>query len=115
MVGDVQKEYKAWCMTNNRVYCPERTSKNWNLAPFVINDTQLDRLPPFRILMFHKLGRLPNAKKAVFNRTATAWRRHKKSYYGFPYYQGLNWKTTFTPSIKYVRKKNHDEVGLFEV
>ena len=105
-VGDVQKEYRAWCVTHNRPYCPERTSKIWNVAPFVVNDKKIDRLPPFRLLLFHKTGRIPNSTKGVFSSTETAWRRHKKTYKGHPYYQRLGWKPSFTPSIKYNRRSS---------
>lgn len=106
MVGDVHKEYRAWCTKNERVYCSERTSKRWEIAPFVVNETKIDRLPPFRLLMFQKLGRMPMGAKAVFSSTETSWRRHKKTYAGHPFYQGLKWKDSFTPSIKYIKKKS---------
>ncbi len=105
MVGDVHKEYRAWCIGNKRPYCPERTSKEWVRAPFVVNNRRADRLPPFRLLMFAKLDRLPRRVKDVSSSTETAWRRHKKSYVGHPYYQGLQWKDSFTPTLKYVHGK----------
>ena len=108
MVGDVHKEYRAWCTRNKRPYCPERTSKEWERAPFVVNNRRIDRLPPFRLLMFAKLDRLPRRVKDVFSSTETAWRRHKKSYVGHPYYQGLQWKDSFTPTLKYVHGKKRD-------
>jgi len=106
MVGDVHKEYRAWCTKNERVYCSERTSKRWDIAPFVVNETRIDRLPPFRLLMFQKLGRVPMGAAAVFSSTETSWRHHKKTYAGHPYYQGLKWKDSFTPSVKYIKKKS---------
>ena len=105
MVGDVHKVYRAWCDKNKRPYCPERTSKQWNRAPFVVNAKRIDKMPPFRLLMFHKLNRLPKRAKDVFNGTETAWRRHKKNYSGWPFYQGLKYKDSFTPTVKYIRKK----------
>ena len=104
-VGDVHKVYRAWCDKNNRLYCPERTSKQWHRAPFVVNDKKIDCLPAFRLLMFHKLDRMPKRSKDVFSSTEVAWRRHKKTYTGFPYYKGLKWKDSFTPTVKYIRKK----------
>lgn len=104
-VGDVHKTYRAWCAINNRPYCPERTSKQWNRAPFVVNAKKIDKLAPFRLLMFAKLERMPKRSKDVFSTTQTAWRRHKKTYAGFPYYKGLQWKEEFTPTEKYIRKK----------
>ena len=97
-VGDVHKVYRAWCDKNNRPYCPERTSKQWHRAPFVVNDKRIDCLPAFRLLMFHKLDRMPKRSKDVFSATEVAWRRHKKTYSGFPFYQGLKWKDSFTPT-----------------
>ena len=105
MVGDVHKVYRAWCDKKKRPYCPERTSKQWNRAPFVVNAKRIDKMPPFRLLMFHKLNRLPKRAKDVFNGTETAWRRHKKNYSGWPFYQGLKYKDSFTPTVKYIRKK----------
>lgn len=106
-VGDVQKEYKAWCLANDREYCPERTSKRWAIAPFKVNENSKETLPPFRLLMFQKLGRLPVRSKVLFDPMETSWRRHKKSYNGFPYYQGLAWKNGFTPTQKYKRTKKN--------
>lgn len=106
MVGDVHKEYRAWCTKNERVYCSERTSKRRDIAPFVVNETRIDRLPPFRLLMFQKLGRVPMGAAAVFSSTETSLRHHKKTYAGHPYYQGLKWKDSFTPSVKYIKKKS---------
>ena len=116
MVGDVHKEYRAWCTKNKRPYCPERTSKEWERAPFVVNNRRADRLPPFRLLMFAKLDRLPRRVKDVYSSTETAWRRHKKSYVGHPYYQGLQWKDSFTPTLKYVhvKKKALSAVDMFD-
>jgi len=116
MVGDVHKEYRAWCTRNKRTYCPERTSKEWGRAPFVVNNIRIDRLPPFRLLMFAKLDRLPRRVKDVFSSTETAWRRHKKSYVGHPYYKGLQWKDSFTPTLKYVhgKKKTLSAVDMFD-
>lgn len=110
MVGDVHKTYKAWCNMNNRAYCTERTSKKWSHAPFVVNNNRLERMPPFRLLMFQKLSRLPERSKDVFSTGETGWRRHKKSYKGFPYYQGLAWKSTFKAQIKYLRVKKSSHI-----
>ena len=105
-VGDVHKQYKAWCNTNNRDYCPTRTSPRWEVGPFVVNKVSKERLPPFRLLMFHKLGRLPQRINAVFSKTSTSWRRHSKNRKGFPYYKGLAWKASFTaPKLKYTHRK----------
>lgn len=116
MVGDVHKEYRAWCTKNKRPYCPERTSKEWERAPFVVNNRRADRLPPFRLLMFAKLDRLSRRVKDVYSSTETAWRRHKNSYVGHPYYQGLQWKDSFTPTLKYVhvKKKALSAVDMFD-
>ena len=108
MVGDVHKVYRAWCGKNNRPYCPERTSKQWNRAPFMVNTKRIDKIPAFRLLMFHKLDRMPKRSKDVFSATEVAWRRHKKTYTGFPFYQGLKWKDSFTPTVKYIRKKDNN-------
>ena len=108
MVGDVHKVYRAWCGKNNRPYCPERTSKQWNRAPFMVNTKRIDKIPAFRLLMFHKLDRMPRRTKDVFSATEVAWRRHKKTYTGFPFYQGLKWKDSFTPTVKYIRKKDNN-------
>lgn len=105
MVGNVQKVYHQWCVKNNRPYCPERTSKQWHRAPFVINASKNNRCPPFRLLMFAKLGRMPARSKGVFSTTEVAWRPHKKTYAGHPYYKGLKWKEGFIPTTKYIRKK----------
>ena len=104
-VGDVHKEYKQWCDKNNRPFCPERTSPAWNYAPFVVNDNRLEKLPPFRLLMFGKLSRLPSRSNAVFSTTDTLWRKHKKTSRGHPYYQGLAWRPSFTPTLRYLHKK----------
>ena len=105
-VGDVHKQYKAWCNTNNRDHCPTRTSPRWEVGPFVVNKVSKERLPPFRLLMFHKLGRLPQRINAVFSKTSTSWRRHSKNRKGFPYYKGLAWKASFTaPKLKYTHRK----------
>ena len=109
-VGSVHKVYRAWCDKNNRTYCPERTSKQWNRAPFVVNAKRIDKMPPFRMLMFAKLDRMPKRSKDVFSATNTAWRRHKKTYGGHPYYQGLKYKDSFTPTVKYTRKKESRKV-----
>ena len=109
-VGSVHKVYRAWCDKNNRTYCPERTSKQWNRAPFVVNAKRIDKMPPFRMLMFAKLDRMPKRSKDVFSATETAWRRHKKTYGGHPFYQGLQWKDSFTPTVKYTRKKESRKV-----
>ena len=104
-VGDVHKQYKAWCNANNRDYCPTRTSPRWEVGPFVVNKVSKERLPPFRLLMFHKLGRLPQRINAVFSKTSTSWRRHSKNRKGFPYYKGLAWKASFTaPKLKYTHR-----------
>lgn len=103
LVGDVQKEYKKWCTDKKRAYCPERTSARWNVAPFVINGIKKDKCPPFRLLMFGKLGRLPTTSEGVFSTTNTKWRRHKKNSPGHPIYKGLAWKDDFIPSVKYIQ------------
>jgi len=103
LVGDVQKEYMKWCTDNKRAYCPERTSARWNVPPFVINGVKKDKCPPFRLLMFGKLGRLPTTSEGVFSTTNTKWRRHKKNTPGWPIYKGLAWKDDFIPSVKYIQ------------
>ena len=110
MVGDVQKVYRAWCNKNNRPYCPERTSKQWKRAPFMVNKKSIDKIPAFRLLMFARLGRMPKRSKDVFSTTEVAWRRHKKTYGGHPFYQGLQWKEGFTPTEKYTRKNGSKSV-----
>ena len=80
------------------------------MAPFVVNKVRLERIPPFRLLMFQKLSRLPERSKDVFSTVETGWRRHKKTYGGFPYYQGLAWKSTFKAQIKYLRVKKSPHV-----
>ena len=106
LVGDVQKEYRKWCTDNKRAYCPERTSARWNVAPFVVNGIKKDKCPPFRLLMFGKLGRLPTTSEGVFSTTNTKWRRHKKNSPGWPIYKGLAWKDDFIPSVKYIQPSN---------